>query len=196
MHSAIGRLTRVQLAAYIKYNDLGHTRATVERYIGLLERLFLIRRLPAWHRNSAKRLVKAPKLHFCDSGLVTALTRLTTEEWMRQQAKFGHLLESFALQQLIAQSGWLNQPVDFWHYRDKDKVEVDIVITQGSRIWGVEVKSAKNIHSSDGHGLQRLADQAGSSAFQSGVVLYDGESISPIQEKPKIYAVPFSELWS
>ena len=94
-------------------SDLGHTRATVERYLSLLERLFLIRRLAAWHRNSAKRLVKAPKIHFCDSGLVTVLAGLKPEQWIQQQSQFGHVLESFVLQQLIAQSGWLEEPVIF-----------------------------------------------------------------------------------
>lgn len=175
-------------------SDLGHTRTTVERYLSLLERLFLIRKLPAWHRNSAKRLIKAPKLHFCDSGLATALAGLTSEQWIKQQSRFGHVLESFVLQQLVAQSGWIDQPVHFGHYRDKDKVEVDIVITQGLNTWGVEIKSAKTLHSSDSHGLHRLANQAGS-MFQSGIILYDGDSVLPVEKKPLIYAVPISNLW-
>ena len=138
--------------------------------------------------------MKAPKIHFYDSGLVTVLAGLDPEKWIQQQSQFGHVLESFILQQLIAQSGWLDEPVNFWHYRDKDKVEVDIVITQGSKTWGVEVKSSKTLHSSDSHGLRRLADQAGSS-FQSGIILYDGDSVLPVEDTPLIHAVPISNLW-
>ncbi len=51
-------------------NALGIHRTTIDHYLSILERLFLVRRLPAWHRHSAKRLVKAPKLYLIDSGLI------------------------------------------------------------------------------------------------------------------------------
>ena len=56
-------------------NSLGLHRATVDHYIAVLERLFLVRRLPAWHRNRAKRLVKTPKVHLLDSGLAATPRR-------------------------------------------------------------------------------------------------------------------------
>ena len=68
----------------------------------LLERLFLIRRLPAWHGNRSKRLVKTPNLHFADSDLAPTLEELEPWGWNAQRSRFGHLLESFVLQQLIA----------------------------------------------------------------------------------------------
>jgi predicted AAA+ superfamily ATPase len=81
-----------------------------------------------------------------------------------------------------------------WHYRDKDKVEVDCVVTQGSRTWGVEVKAASSINASDAKGLRRLAEQAGSD-FQGGIVLYDGASMLPLDRQLNLYAVPISKLW-
>ncbi|MCP4489648.1 MAG: ATP-binding protein [Gammaproteobacteria bacterium] len=174
--------------------ELGHTRSTVERYLGLLERLFLTQRLPAWHRNSAKRLVKAPKLHFIDSGIAGALCGLTAEHWIKERSRFGHLLESFVLQQVTAQAGCLEEDLCMWHYRDKDKVEVDIVITHGTKVWGLEIKASKTVNASDSNGLKRLRNQAGKS-FQSGIILYDGDSVLPVAKEPLIHAVPISRLW-
>jgi predicted AAA+ superfamily ATPase len=173
--------------------DLRLDRQTVERYIAVLERLFLIRRLPAWHRNSAKRLIKTPKIHLVDSGLASSLSGITADDWLTKRDKFGHLLESFVLQQLIAQAGWTDPDLRFWHYRDKDQVEVDTVITRGSKVWGVEVKASATLHHSDGNGLRRLATQAGND-FQSGIVFYDGSSILQL-DGPKILAVPLKLLW-
>jgi predicted AAA+ superfamily ATPase len=173
---------------------LGHTRATVEKYLTILERLYLVRRLPAWHKNSAKRLVKAPKVHICDSGVAAALSETTADMWMQDRDRFGHLLESFVVQQLSIQASWMASKVRLWHYRDKDGVEVDCVLTRGNKIWGVEVKAATSIRQSDGKGLRRLADQAGKD-FQGGIVLYDGTSVLPIDRALKIYAVPISRLW-
>lgn len=174
-------------------NDLRLDRQTVERYIAVLERLFLIRRLAPWHRNSAKRLIKTPKVHLVDSGLAASLSGISADDWLTKRDKFGHLLESFVLQQLIAQAGWTDPDLRFWHYRDKDQVEVDAVITRGSKVWGVEVKASATLHHSDGNGLRRLAAQAGSD-FQSGIVFYDGASILQL-DGPKILAVPLELLW-
>jgi uncharacterized protein len=174
-------------------NDLRLDRQTVERYILILERLFLIRRLPPWHGNSSKRLIKTPKVHLVDSGLAASLSGITSGDWLTRRDRFGHLLESFVLQQLIAQAGWTDPDLRFWHYRDKDQVEVDVVLTRGDKVWGVEVKASATLHPTDGNGLRRLASRAGK-AFQSGIVFYDGSSILPL-DGTNIFAVPIELLW-
>ncbi|MFM9970478.1 MAG: ATP-binding protein [Burkholderiales bacterium] len=174
--------------------ELDMRRETADQYIGILERLFLLRQLPAWHRNETKRLIKMPKIHLADSGLAATLAGLEASDWITRRDRFGHLLESFVVQQLIAQAGWTDPDLRFWHYRDKDQVEVDLVITRGRRTWGVEVKSAATLTPSDSNGLRRLADQCGQD-FQGGMVMYAGASILPTSDK-RILAVPLSELWT
>jgi len=169
-------------------------RETVQNNLAALERLFLVRRLPAWHRNEGKRLVKAPKVHVVDSGFAATLAKLEAEDWTTQRSRFGHLVESFAVQQLIAQAAWTDPEIDFWHYRDRDQVEVDVVITRGRKIWGVEVKAAANITPSDGAGLLRLAEQCGKD-FQGGMILYVGASTFRTADH-RIMAVPISDLWT
>ena len=61
---------------------------------------------------------------------------LHPDDWDTKHNRSGHLLEFFVLQQLIAQAGWTDPDLRFWHYRDKDKVEVDCVITRGRDVWG------------------------------------------------------------
>ena len=174
---------------------LGHTRATVEKYLSILEKLYLLRRLPPWHRNVQKRLVKSPKIHVSDSGLAAALSGITEGMWMDDRGRFGHLLESFIVQQISIQAGRMESKTRLWHYRDKDKVEVDCVLTQGRRTWGVEVKAAASVDSKDSKGLRRLAEQAGN-YFQGGIVFYDGESVLPLDKELKLHAVPISKLWN
>lgn len=71
------------------------------------------------------------------------------------------MLESFVVQQIRTQADWLDEPVRFSPYRDKDQVEVDLVIEKGHDVWGIEVKKAASIQAKDGEGFKRLADQAG-----------------------------------
>jgi predicted AAA+ superfamily ATPase len=174
-------------------NDLGRTRATVERHLALLEKLFLIRTLPAWHRNAGKRLIKSPKIHVCDSGLAATLADLNTSQWIGARERFGHLLESFIVQQLVSQAGATLPDLRFWHYRDREQVEVDCVITQGRKVWGVEIKAARTVTAADTKGLHRLAEISGSD-FQGGIVFHDGESILPLANGAFL-AVPISKLW-
>ena len=173
--------------------DLGLRRETVEHYVAVLERLFLVRRLPAWRRNPANRLVTSPKVHLLDSGLAATLAGLTTDHWLSARGRMGHLLESFVVQQLAAQAAWTDPDLRFWHYRDKDQVEVDVVVTRGSRTWGIEVKASATLAAGDGRGLARLADRCGGD-FESGVLLHAGRDVLPLGG-PRLLAVPFSELW-
>ena len=175
-------------------NALGHTRPTIERHISILEKLFLVRRLPAWHSNRNKRLIKTPKIHLCDSGLVTALSDLRPEHWNQERTRFGHVLESFVVQQIIALGSWHDEETRFYHYRDKDLVEVDLVIEMGGGVWGVEVKAAASVQAIDGKGLRRLAETA-KGKFRGGIVLYDGDAVLPIDIAHNLYAVPLSKLW-
>lgn len=174
-------------------NELSADRATTEKYLTILERLFLIRRLPAWHRNNAKRLIKTPKVHVIDSGLTATLNRLSVKDWQTHSTEFGALLESFVVQQLICQAGWVDNDLHFSHYRDKDKLEVDLVIEQGRKVWGVEVKRAASVQDKDGAGLAKLAEQAGKN-FQGGILLYSGSNCLPLKFD-NCFAVPMNRLW-
>ena len=174
-------------------NDLGLRRETVEHYVAVLERLFLVRRLPAWRRNPAGRLVTSPKVHLLDSGLAATLAGLTVDDWFVARDRMGHLLESFVVQQIVAHAAWTDPDLRFWHYRDKDGVEVDVVMTRGRRTWGVEVKAAATITSGDGRPLTRLADRCGDD-FESGVLLYAGRDVLPLGDS-RLLAVPVRELW-
>ena len=175
--------------------DIGLQRDTIHRYLSVLERLFLVRTLPAWHRNEAKRLIKAPKMYIVDSGLGCSLTGLKTADWNKPDNAFGGMLESFVVQQLICQSGWVDNELRFSHYRDKDQLEVDLVIEQDNRTWGVEVKKSATIQSRDARGLARLAELAGRS-WQGGILLYTGTSTLPLADIPNTFAVPVSALWT
>ena len=133
-------------------------------------------------------------MHFLDSGLAATLAELTAEDWHDRRDRFGHLLETFVLQQLSSQAGWTDPELRFWHYRDKDQVEVDLVLTRGRHTWGVEVKASATIHESDGAGLRRLADQCGKD-FQGGVLFYAGTSTLPLADS-RFLAIPLEKLWT
>jgi len=173
--------------------ELGHTRPSLDRWLGLLERLFLIRRLPAWHGSPGKRLIKSPKLYLRDCGLAAALAQVSADDWLRERPTFGLLLEAFVLQQIVSQAGWTRPDIGLWHYRDKDQVEVDCVISVGRRVWGAEIKLKQSVGRADTKGLTRLAALCGDD-FAGGIVFYDGTDVLPLGQ-PRLLAVPLARLW-
>lgn len=187
-HRTAGLLNVSNLAA-----ELGMRRDTTEKYLTILERLFLVRRVPAWHRNESKRLVKTPKIHVIDSGLTATLRGLKAENWNDYSTDFGPVLESFVVQQLMCEASWMDADLRFFHYRDKDQVEVDLVIERGKEVWGVEVKKSASIQPKDGAGLCRLASQAGKQ-FKGGILLYTGNNYLPLAQE-NCFAVPMDALW-
>lgn len=201
--SALGALPRLlalaagQTARLINVADLAApfqlSRPTIRDYVMLLARVFLLEELPPWHSNRLSRLVKTPKLHLGDTGLACALLGLDAPALAADRGLLGQLLETFVFQELRRQASWQEDPVAFYHFRDKDGVEVDIVLELGGRqIAGVEVKAAATVTTADFRGLRKLRDAVGR-PFTTGVVLYDGETTAPFGEG--LYAVPIRSLW-
>ena len=169
------------------------SRPSIGDYVTLLERLFLLERLPAWHSSRLKRLVRSPKLHLADTGLAAALLGVDATALAADRTLLGHLLETFAFQELRRQASWHDTPVAFFHFRDKDGAETDIVIEQASgAVAGVEIKAAASVNRKDFRGLRKLRTAAGD-RFVRGVVLYDGEIAVPFGDR--FHAVPMSRLW-
>lgn len=166
-------------------------RSTIQDYITLLERAFLIEKLPPWHSRYLKRLIKTPKLHFCDTGLAAALLSLTPDSLKKNTALAGALLETYIFQELKRQASSHTKHHTFYHYRDKKNVEVDIVIERERFVAGVEVKSAATVFATDFKGLYKLKKALGTN-FVCGALLYNGSRILRFGEG--FYAVPISFL--
>jgi uncharacterized protein len=184
-----GQLTNfTQIGGQIGLDD-----KTTRSYIGILEQLYLVRRLEPWYRNQLSRLIKTPKLHFLDSGLLSTLMGITAQRIAASRSIFGPLLETFVVSEVLKQEAWLDEHCVLSHYRDKDQDEVDIVLeNESGDVVGIEVKASATIGGSDFKGLRKLASATGR-AFRLGVILYDGARSLPFGER--LYAAPLSCLW-
>jgi len=168
-------------------------RQTIHDYVTLLERVFLLERLPPWHSNRMSRLVKTPKLHIGDTGVACALLGHDADRLHADRSALGPLLETFVLQDLKRQASWREAPITFHHFRDRDGVEVDIVLEEGaSKVAGVEVKAAATVTPADFRGLRKLREAA-AKRWAAGVVLYDGEMTASFGDG--LFAVPVRALW-
>lgn len=174
-------------------SPFGLSRPTVRDYLTLLERVFLVDILPPWHVRHINRLVKTPKLHLGDTGLAAALLRLDAASLHANKALLGQLLETFVFQELRRLAGASSEAVAFYHFRNRDDHEVDIVLERGALLAGVEVKASGTVRNEDFRGLRKLQEIAGD-RFACGVVLYDGEA--SVRFGPRLFALPVQTLWA
>ena len=117
---------------------LGVDGKTVAGYLDLLVDLLLVRRLPAWHRNAGKRLVKSPKVYVRDSGMAHALLGIRDKEALLSHPVSGQTWESFAIETLISAAP---NGAEAHYYRTSNGTEIDLLLTlPGGKLWAIEIK--------------------------------------------------------
>lgn len=185
----MGTLAVIQSIA----NDVGLPRQTLSRYLDLLELVFVIKRIPAWSSNLTTRAISTPKLIVTDSGLGGRLIGVSEQRAKDPAAPVGPLVENFAIGEVARQLTWAEEPVQLFHYRDRDQVEVDMVLEHANgTVVGVEVKAAETVRGEDFRGLRHLASRLGD-RFRSGIVLYAGGQ--QLSFGDRMTALPLAALW-
>lgn len=178
--------------------SIGLATTTAENYAALLEKVFLISRLEAWGRTLSARSAGLPKVHVVDSGVAARLLRLTpTKLAARDPAsltEFGHLLESFAVGEIVKQVSWSDEVAGVGHWRTYDNNEVDLVVERSDGgVVGFEMKTGDSVPSGELRSLRQLRDKLGAS-FVAGFVLYLGKrSYTP---EDRLHVVPLDHLWT
>jgi predicted AAA+ superfamily ATPase len=192
------RLLAEHSGQLVNYSQVGSSidvsYKTAQRYVALLEQVFLVVTLRPWYTNALKRIVKTPKVHFLDSGLLTTARGLSFESVKKRREVFGPLLESFVFSEVLKLMSASDLRLTPYHFRDQQLREVDIVLERDDgMIVGIEIKASATVKSSDFGGLRTLAD-ACKERFAYGVVLYDSKDFVPFGDR--LAAAPLSCLWS
>lgn len=177
---------------------LGVSRDTATAYIELLESLFLISTLPAWGTTVSSRSVSAPKAHVVDSGIGAYLLRLSRAKLQRldpsSMTEFGHLLESFVVQEAIRQTTWMSSPVSAGHWRTRDNDEVDLVLERhDGTVVGIEIKAGEQVDGKQFAGLRKLRERLGTS-FAAGIAFHLGQV--GYEAEDRLHSLPVERLWT
>ena len=175
--------------------SVGIPRTSLDRYLTLLEHVFLTNRLPAWHTNRIKQITKAPKLLISDSALLVHLLRTNRERLAGDDALLGVVLECFVGMELTKQLSATSTRASLQHMRTAAGAEVDFVLEGADdRLAGIEVKASATVRSDDFKHLTSMRDRIGKERFVRGVVLYTGSERLPFGER--LEAWPLATLWT
>ncbi|MFT7665638.1 MAG: putative AAA+ superfamily ATPase [Planctomycetota bacterium] len=139
-------------------SDVGIAHNTARAWLSVLEASFLVFRIPSWQRNVRKRLLKAPKLHFVDSGLACYLLGITDPGQLRYHPLRGALFESWVVSEIYKSRLHRALEPRLRHYRDAKGLEVDCIVESEQKTYLVEAKSGATIRTDDFGAVQKLAE--------------------------------------
>ncbi len=136
--------------------DAGVSHNTARQWLSVLEAGYLVQRLPAWHTNRRKQIVKAPKLHFLDSGLACYLLDIREPEQLRHHPLRGAIFESWVAAEILKHHAHAGREARLFHYRESRGLEVDLLLEQAGRRIAIEAKSGATVAADFFAPLERL----------------------------------------
>jgi uncharacterized protein len=177
---------------------IGLEKSTTENYIRLLEAVFLISRLPAWGTTLGSRIARHPKIHVVDSGVMAWLLNLTPQKIALAApstlSEYGHLIETFAVGEILKQASWSDAPVITGHFRTEGGDEVDLVLERDDgQVIAFEIKAGSRISGEDFRGLRHLKERIGD-RLEEAIILYTG--MHDYTHDGWITVLPLSRLWA
>jgi hypothetical protein len=172
--------------------ECGVSHNTIKAWISILEASFLIRLVQPYHRNYNKRVVKAPRLYFLDTGLAARLLGIRTDGQLDQHPLRGALFETMIYGELVKRRHNTHAPWDIYFWRDHGGTEVDFILEEGTQLTAVEVKSGATFHQDFIASLSRFSGTAGKDLKRS-VLVYGGTESFDFKG---VAIVPWNALWS
>jgi predicted AAA+ superfamily ATPase len=155
-------------------NDCGITHTTARRWLSVLEASFVVILLRPYYKNYGKRLIKAPKLHFVDTGLLCYLLRIREPKDLQTHASRGAVFESYVVSELTKRALNDGRDPDLYFWRDSRGHEIDVLLDQGTEQVLLEVKSGQTVVSDFTRNIRYWRDISGADDAPA-VVVYGGD---------------------
>ncbi len=170
-------------------------RPTIESYINALETLYLVERIYPWTKTDYSRVGKQSKLFMVDSGLMATLLRWKMNQVRLDPDRSGKLMETFAFNEIMAQVDAGDGLYELFHYRDREKREIDFLIErEDNALFDIEVKAGSVVGKNDFKHMKWFKNNLATNQTFIGIILHTGEI--PVSFGDNLWAVPFGLLWS
>ena len=169
--------------------EVGVDAKTINTWIGILETTFVAFRLPPYHKNFNKRLVKMPKLYFYETGLAAALLGIENSKQLELNSFRGALFENFVILDLIKRRFNQAKSSNLFFWRDSAGNELDLLIDQAEQLIPIEVKSGQTVTPAFFKGLNYWQKLTGS---EGGYVIYAGNQMEKRSQGRTV--LPYTDL--
>ena len=139
-------------------NEVGVTTKTIQSWTSILQASYVLYLLPPYFENTRKRLIKSPKIYFCDTGLACALLGVESAEQLVFDKMRGHLFENLIVTELLKHRLNEGKGANLYFYRDSNQNEIDILVSHPASLDAIEVKSAMTFSLSFEKALKKVGD--------------------------------------
>lgn len=165
-------------------NDAGVSAVTARQWLSVLEASYLVARLPPYHVNLGKRLVKTPKLYFLDTGLLAWLLGIRDLGALSHHASRGALFETWVVSELLKWRCNAGRPAEAWFWRDHIGHEIDLLIETPEGVQAIEIKSGQTFASDWPQPALRWREWAGRAglATRTPMLVFGGRGQTPRQD--------------
>ena len=171
--------------------QVGLDGRTFDSYFSVLEHTYQIQKLQPYFNNQLKRLVKTPKIFSIDTGLLSHLLQISSEEEFNKSPLKGEILETFIFSELLKANSYAQNRVNLYYYRTTDKKEIDFILEYSNKIIALEIKASKTVKKDDFKHIYNLKNEI-QKDFDKGIVLYMWDTFLQIDEN--IFAIPIGFL--
>jgi len=169
----------------VNYGDMarefGSSEVTAKKWLSLLVTSGLVYLLRPYSANVEKIVVKTPKLYFMDTGLDAYLTRWTSPEVMQSGAMAGAFFETYVVGEIIKSFANNGEDAPIYFYRDKDKVEIDLLIEENNTLYPVEIKKTASPNSEDAKNLY-ITSRIKNVQIGQNVILCNTDKVVSVQK--------------
>jgi predicted AAA+ superfamily ATPase len=166
----VGQLLNLQSLG----NDVGISHACARSWLTILEASYIVHLLQPWHANISKRLIKSPKLYFCDVGLASYLLGLENETQVNRDPLRGNLFENLVVMDALKHLYNRGRRSNLYFFRDSNGNEVDLISEQGRTLAAIEIKAGATINPDYFKGLRQFKKVAGESHTVVAGLIYGG----------------------
>lgn len=175
-------------------STLSIQRASIETYINALETLYLIERVKPWIKTDYDRVGKHDKIFMTDTGLMSSILRWNIEKVYLDGDMNGKLLETYVLNQLMPIIEAQSEDFHLYHYRDREKREIDFLIENDKGdLLAIEVKAGSAVGADSFKHMKWFENNLAKDRRFIGILLYTGEHTSSFGKN--LFAVPINRLW-
>jgi predicted AAA+ superfamily ATPase len=157
--------------------DIGVSTPTAKRWLSILEAGYQVYLLYPYYRNIGKRLVKSPKLYFCDTALATYLLGIHDKRALINSPNFGALFETMVINDFLKRYYAFGNMPSMYYLRTRDGLEIDLLIETGQKIHMFEIKSSSTIMPAHASSLLKAKKVFGKTAGISAVISQSGNNI-------------------
>lgn len=153
--------------------DAGISVNAAREWLNILEASFQVYLLQPYYRNISKRIIKAPKLYFLDTGLAAFLTKWKSPETLLSGAMAGAFFETFVVGEIIKSYWFRGEEAPVYYFRDKEKHEIDLLLEQEGKLYPVEIKLASKAGAADLGNINYLRKKIGN--VSTGAIINAGQ---------------------